>query len=152
MPERSQQTFRITFDITVAVHDIDDALVTATHQGISNGAEIAQWPETPAAIQRDQRLLAALLQHPDLLTNVMRRFAAESLEHIHPDDQSLEELTASALDDGTLIERLRADLTYDDFTYLRHVCAQGAFFDNTTYFHEALTTHQVRFRLDAVSS
>ena len=60
MPELTSRTFRVSFDVTVSLNEIDDALVAKTKDGWNN-VSLAADPQVEQQIARDRHLLTALV-------------------------------------------------------------------------------------------
>jgi hypothetical protein len=148
MSELAQATFRITFDVTVRVRDIDDQLVEQHLSRIGNGDEVARWPETPEMVARDRRLLHAILAHPEHLLSLLRRRALESTETIDCEDTSLDTLQTQQLTNSALVEAMRDALSLDDYHYYRDACEEGYFDDSSDYYYAAVATEQARFQIE----
>lgn len=141
MSELLRRTFRITLDVTVSVNEIDEAFIKSREKYLHD-PEQAQDPSTQESIARDRRLLAAALNSPHVLEQVLIHRAADSLYSVCPEDQSLEELQTNDGAQTQMIEALREALPVEDYEFHRDTCEVGLFYDNSTYFQDAFTKQQ----------
>lgn len=72
MSELVRRTFRITLDVTVSVNEIDEALIMSREKYLHD-SEQEQDPSRQESIARDRRLLAAVLNTPHVLEQVLGR-------------------------------------------------------------------------------
>jgi len=146
MADLMRRTFTVTLEATVSVCAIDDELVAATHRGFNNDA-LANDPDRPEWIARDRRLLAALLERPDLVSDLLRRHVASSLSGLYVRDDSLEGAGLTTEAEGQMLEGLQAVLPSDDQQFYHDVWKEGYFYDNTSYFQGAFSTRLTRVRI-----
>ncbi len=143
MTALARHTFRVSFDIELSLKAIDEQVITAVAEHMVGFTEA----DLHEFIRRDRALLQALLAHPATVQAYFLYRAAEATEFIHPDDQSLETFQAT-FTEARLLEQIQDALSPDDYTYLTAVCEDDAFFDNTSFFEEALSVRQTNFTIE----
>ena len=139
MAEVASRTFRVSFEITVTLNEIDDALVARTKDGWNNPSLAAE-PEVEEHIARERRLLAALIARPDVLRWEALRQIAWELDSIRRADQNIRDFGVTNDTDGALIEQLQDDLTPDDAEHFRDLVQADVFPDTASFFQAAFST------------
>lgn len=139
MAERIVRVFRMAFDVTVTVHEIDDGQAQATKRAFNNDA-LAGDPSTQEMLERDRRLLVALLANAEALRTELLRHVSWALDPLHPSEQVLTDLGMGHPTDADLIERLQSVLPPKDVEEWRALCADDVFYDNMPFFQDAFAT------------
>lgn len=146
MPILASQEFTVTCRMRVDVHAIDEALL----------AKVASWyrreafgPDQPSTddVERQRRVLAALVANPTLLHKQMIRRVLREFEEVKPIDAIEADLgyTHTDLDDAALVAGLQRTndetqrLTEADVAYLQDLVEVGLFTDNMGLYDEAIT-------------
>jgi hypothetical protein len=147
MSDLVRHTFRVSFDIELSLNAIDEQVIAtvAEHMVGFTEADLHEF------IRRDQALLQAVLAHPTTMRAYLLYRAAGATEFIHPDDQSLEALQTS-FTESSLLAQIQDALPPDDYTYLKAVCEDDAFYDNTSFFEEALSVRQTNFTIEPLEA
>jgi hypothetical protein len=144
--ELVRRTFQVTLDVTVCVNEIDDALI----ESLGKQFQFIAADQVAESIARDQRLLAAILRAPEVLRRVLIQQVANSVESIYPEDSTLKDVQSSNRANTQMVEDLSEALPPEDVAFHRGTCKEGLFYDNSSYFQEAFTTHQRHFAVREV--
>jgi hypothetical protein len=147
MSELIRRTFRVTFNIELSMSAIDEQVIAAAKQSMRL---VGDDTYLDAFIRRNQALLQALLAHPAALSAFLVHRAAEAVEHIQPDDDSLQTIQ-NTLDDTTLVEHLKDALSADDYAFLKEACEDDVLYDNTSFFEEAISIRQSNFTIQPLA-
>jgi|SRR6185312_2826309 len=142
MSNLNHHTFRVTFDIDIAISEIDEEVIAASQE------RMKYIENTDELIRRERALLDALLRHPDTLRAFLTGQVAMSLESVNADDDSLAPLQ-NAISDATLVDQIKEDLSADDYAFFQDVADPEVdlFYDNASYFYEAISVKQRNFTI-----
>jgi hypothetical protein len=144
--QRAQQTVQVALTITVTISPIDDEQAEKTRQSFNNPA-LAADPSTQDQLERDRRMLDALLANDEALRGECLRHVIWELDRLRPSEQVIADLDAGDLTDAALVERLRAGLPDQDVDDLLELCQDDAFYENTGFYQDAISTEVGPVRL-----
>jgi hypothetical protein len=130
--------FQATINFTVSVHRLDEARIQHVLQ-FYGGRTPANDPDVAETLARDTRLIEALLKNKEALRIEGLRRVIWSLDDVKAVKEIEQELgLQETLTDQHVLDLLAPQLPTEDVTYLSVSCDEDVFYDNSSFYQEAL--------------
>jgi len=127
MVELVRKQFVVTLRFETTVEAITDQRVIQDLGIYANRDQIICWPGTWRKVERQRRLLAETLRHPDVLDSLLRRCVWDFVASALPEaDGRLEEIVAPVI----------AGLEPEDRAFFQGAVEAGAFWENSEHVWE----------------
>ena len=139
-PADAELHFQATIDFTVSIHRLDDAHVQRVLQ-FYGGRTPANDPDVAETLARDSRLIEALLRNKEARWHEALRRVIWDLDDVQPASDIESELgLQDRLTDRRVLDLLAPQLPANDVAHLSDCCDEDVFYDNTSFYQEALKT------------
>jgi hypothetical protein len=130
-----EYTFIVDFKVSV-----DDITQETVKRDLKDHSKLNEWVKDPTfweMIDRQKRLLNALLENKEVFDQLLKRMVVEQLEP-YPDGKLHRRLGVSKEEDTKLLEPVFAKLSEEDELFWREVIEEGIFSENTNHVWESI--------------
>lgn len=140
-----EKRFRISLDFKVKVNEITKESAERELKRYSNYKELVKEPQTWEAVERQKRLLKAVLANKSLLKNYLARIVASEIESLS--GSSLAEAIGIEGDEDKILKRALENLDKEDATFFREAKRKGLFAENAEHFFESFQVELEKAKL-----
>jgi hypothetical protein len=138
-----EKRFRISLDFKVTVNGITKEAAERELKTYSNYAELIKRPQTWEAVERQKRLLQAVLNNKNVLNDYLAHIVAVELESA---DEILGALDVE-LDEDKILKPAIDGLGKQDATFFREVIKEELFSENAMHFYQSFKVELEKAKL-----
>ena len=130
-----EYTFIVDFKVSV-----DDITQDSVKRDLKNHSKLNEWVKDPTfweMIDRQRRLLNAILENKEVFDQLLKKIVVEELEP-STDGKLHRRLNVSKEEDTKLLEPIFISLSEEDELFWREVIEEGIFWENTNHVWDSI--------------
>lgn len=140
-----EKRFRISLDFTVRVNEITKESAVRELKRYSNYKELVKEPQTWEAVERQKRLLGAVLTNKVLLKKYLACIVVSEIESLS--GRILAEAIGIEGDEDKILKPVFENLDKEDATFFREAKRKGLFIENAEHFFESFQVELEKAKL-----